>query len=81
VCVHVRGPLDPVTPVTPSDFSVWCPRLCGAGPAGPGAPAGVLLAGGADDRADVAVRGPARHAHLLPGPLPEQVHTGLSLSG
>lgn len=49
------------------------PRLRGDQPAGPGAPAGVLLAGGADDRPDVEVSGPPRETHLLPGPQPEQV--------
>lgn len=54
------------------------PRVCGAQPAGPGAPAGVLLAGGADDRADVEVCGPARQAHFLPRPLSEQVNLQLT---
>lgn len=33
---------------------------------GPGAPVGVLLAGGADDRPDVEVSGPPRETYLLP---------------
>ena len=48
-------------------------RVRGAGPVGPGAPAGVLLAGGADDGPDVEVGGPSRETHLLPRPQPEQV--------
>lgn len=35
-------------------------------PPGPGAPVGVLLAGGADDRPDVEVSGPPRETYLLP---------------
>lgn len=48
-------------------------RVRRAQPPGPGAPAGVLLAGGADDRPDVEVSGPSGETHLLPGPQPEQV--------
>lgn len=40
---------------------------------GPGAPVGVLLAGGADDRSDVEVRGSSRETYLLPRPQLEQV--------
>lgn len=41
-------------------------RVFRARPLGPGAPVGVLLAGGADDRTDVEVSGPSRETYLLP---------------
>lgn len=48
-------------------------RFCGAESPGPGPPVGVLLAGGADDRSDVEVRGPSRETGVLPRPESEQV--------
>ncbi len=56
--------------------TIWsCPvlRVCRAQSLGPGAPVGVLLAGGADGRTDVEVGGPSRETYLLPWPQPEQV--------
>lgn len=41
------------------------PRFRRAESPGPGPPAGVLLAGGADDRPDVEVSGPSREADVL----------------